>query len=448
MPDGPVKANHAAACERGAAMGITQQVTGAQRHRPALARCIRIDPDEFATEYWGRRPLLSRSGEPGAGSPDRDSPPDRYDDLITLDDVDELISRRGLRTPFVRMARDGKVLDPKRYTGPGGAGAQIADQALDERVLACFADGATLVLQGLHRLWPPLGDFARQLASDLGHPVGVNAYLTPANSQGFATHYDTHDVFALQVAGTKRWRIYPPVIPHPLPSQPWDTRTEEVSATAQGEPLLDVVLRPGDALYLPRGWLHAAQARDELSMHLTVGIFQVSRYDLAQALLSLVTERLADQPQLRQSLPLGAQSGDPQQIAGDVTTAIQGIRQALNQIDADAVAARMRQRIWPRTRPEPLRPLAQATALRSVSGHTRVAPRGHLLWHLVERDDTVRLQVFDRTITFPARCAAALRYVLTAPVTQVGELPGLDPEDQVALAARLLREAIVIPVDP
>ena len=80
-------------------------------------------------------------------------------------------------------------------------------------MLELFADGHTVVLQGLHRLWPPLIEFAGALTTDLGHPVQVNAYITPASSQGFSAHYDVHDVFVLQVAGEKRWRIHEPVHP-------------------------------------------------------------------------------------------------------------------------------------------------------------------------------------------------------------------------------------------
>ena len=61
-----------------------------------------------------------------------------------LDTVDELLSRRGLRTPFLRVAKDGKVVDASRFTRSGGAGAEIADQLADDKLLGLFVDGSTL----------------------------------------------------------------------------------------------------------------------------------------------------------------------------------------------------------------------------------------------------------------------------------------------------------------
>jgi hypothetical protein len=401
-----------------------------------------VTPDEFATAYWGRRPLLSRAGESrsGAGAASK-----LFDDLMTVADVDELVSRRGLRTPFLRMAQGGRVLNPRDYTGPGGAGAEVADQALDERVLAAFADGATLVLQGLHRVWPPVAEFARQLADDLGHPVGVNAYLTPPEDQGFTTHYDTHDVFVLQIAGSKRWQVHHPAVVDPLPSQPWAGRTEEITAAADGSPALDVVLEPGDTLYLPRGWPHSAQARQDLTMHLTIGVFPVTRYAVLEALLSLA----AEEPKLRRSLPLGVDPSDPDALAGELAEITRHLTGWLPAVDAGPVADRVRAKLWRQGRPAPIRPLAQAAALNSLGPGTRITPRGELRWQLTTSDpDVVSLHLFDRTVTFPASCGEAIRAVLAGRVDRVGDLPGLDPDSQVVLARRLLREAVVVSVEP
>ncbi|MDQ7906127.1 cupin domain-containing protein [Phytohabitans sp. ZYX-F-186] len=404
--------------------------------RPALARCVAVEPAKFAGAYWGRAPLLSRAAELAG--------PCGFHELLSPADADELLSRRGLRTPFLRVAKEGQVLPAARFTGGGGAGAEVADQVLDERVLALYADGATLVLQGLHRLWPPLVEFARELGGQLGQPLQVNAYLTPPASQGFATHYDTHDVFVLQVDGRKRWRVHEPVLPDPLERQPWGGHADEVSAVADGPPALDEVLAPGDALYLPRGWLHRAQAQDEASLHLTVGVKALTRYALVEALLELA----AEDPRLRATLPYGLDLADAEQVEPELTETVEALRDWLTTAGPAPVADKLRARVWPAARPAPIRPLAQARAIATLTPDDRVTVRAGLRWHLApDGDERVALRVFDRTLTLPAGCALALRALLYGGVTRVGDLPGLDSdEDRLVLTRRLLREAILTPV--
>ncbi|MFI6820941.1 cupin domain-containing protein [Micromonospora sp. NPDC050187] len=401
----------------------------------ALARCVAVEPAKFAAAHWGRIPLLSRADE----LPN----PAGFTDLFSPADADELLSRRGLRTPFLRIARDGQLVPAARWTGGGGAGAEIGDQVLDERVLEQYADGATLVLQGLHRTWPALIDLARDLGLAVGQPLQVNAYLTPPGNQGFATHYDTHDVFVLQVDGRKRWRIHPPVLPDPLERQPWGGRADEVTATAEGAAALDVVLAPGDALYLPRGWLHSAQAQESSSLHLTIGVRALTRYAMVEELLALA----AEDPRLRATLPFGVDVADPDAIEPELTETVEALRDWLLRADPAAVAGRLRQRAWPAARPAPIRPLAQAAAIRELTVESTLTVRPGLRWQLVpEGPERVALRVFDRTVSLPAQCAEAVRALLTGAVGRVGDLPGLDDDaDRLVLTRRLLREAILVP---
>ena len=215
----------------------------AQRGGTALTRCVACSAEVFAEENWGRAPRLSRAADLGSD----------FTDLLTTAAVDGLVSERGLRTPFLRMAKDGAVQPAASFTRSGGAGAGITDQAADDKVLAAIADGSTLVLQGLHRTWPPLVDFGSRLADELGHPVQINAYITPPQNQGFAPHHDVHDVFVLQVSGRKHWTVHRPVVEDPLDSQSFNRYTGEIAERIGDAALIDTALEPGDALYLPRG---------------------------------------------------------------------------------------------------------------------------------------------------------------------------------------------------
>ncbi|GIE77236.1 hypothetical protein Aph02nite_31860 [Actinoplanes philippinensis] len=408
--------------------------TTQNRPATALSRVISVAADEFAATHWGREPLLSRAADLGG--------PDGFTGLLSPPAVDELLSRRGLRTPFVRVARQGKVLPGGRYTGGGGVGAEISDQVLDEQIMRLYADGATVVLQGLHRLWPPLIDFAGRLGADLRRPLQINAYLTPPSSQGFSTHYDTHDVFVLQVDGTKQWHIHPPVLPDPLERQPWGGRADEVAATAQGEPALDVVLAPGDALYLPRGWLHSARALGGRSLHLTVGIRGLTRYALVEELLTLA---MAD-PRLRATLPYGFDPTDPDAVSGELAETVDALRSWLTTVEPAQLADRLRQRSWPASRPAPLSPLAQLDFADALGPSSAVTVRPGLPWRLGRQPDgQVTLQSTDRSLTFPGFCEPALRLVLDGAPHRVGDLPLDDDADRLVLIRRLLTEGVLVP---
>lgn len=407
-----------------------------------------VDPEVFAEQHWSRRPLLTSAAELGSASPTRTGPAD-FSDLLTLADVDELLSVRGLRTPFLRIARNGEVVDPKRFTGSGGAGAEVADQVSSDSVLRLFSEGSTVVLQGLHRLWPPLIAFADQLAADLGHPTQVNAYITPPSSQGFSPHYDVHDVFVLQVAGEKHWTIHEPVLTDPLRTQPWGERAAAVAARAEQEPVIDAVLRPGDALYLPRGYLHSARALGEISAHLTIGVHSVTRWGAVESALDLVRTLATDDPALRTSLPLGVDLSAPGTTADDVAAVLAGLHAALDRVDPAEVADRLRSRTWAQVRPEPVAPLAQSTAAAALTPDTVLRLRPRLRVQLREvvgdgPDAEVVLVTGRQHRRFPAAQRPALAELLAVGELKVADLPGLSADEQRELARRLVVESVAV----
>ena len=410
---------------------MTGSSSGGGSAGSALARCVGCTAAEFAQQHWGRAPRLSRAAELAGG----------FDDLLDAAAVDELASRRGLRTPFLRMAKDGTVLPAARFTRGGGAGASIADQAADDRILAALADGATLVLQALHRTWPPLVEFGSALAGELGHPVQINAYITPPQNQGFAPHYDVHDVFVLQVSGRKRWTIHAPAVPDPLDNQPWEQHREAVDARAAEQPLLETVLEPGDALYLPRGTIHAAQAQGETSVHLTVGVHPITRYQLVRHLL----DAAQDDPELRASLPAGVDLADPEVLAVHLAETVARLQQHVGEIGVGRIADAVAKNLMQRTRPEPIGPLAQLAAADALHSDSPLRSRAGQRVRVEESPEQLALVLLDRRVTLPAATGDAVKVLLSGIAVTPAELPGLGADEQLVLARRLLREGLIVP---
>jgi hypothetical protein len=346
--------------------------TGATSHdvapvRPALRRLV-VDPVGFAADTWGRAPLLTRAA---------DLPQD-FADLFGETAVDDLVSTHGLRTPFLRVAKDGNTLPARSFTSGGGVGAGIADQVDDTRLTSLFADGATLVLQALHRTWPPVVAFAQQLVADLGHPVQVNAYVTPPQSRGFDDHYDVHDVFVLQVSGAKRWRIHAPVHEAPLRDQPWTDRRDAVRAEAERPCLIDEVLEPGDVLYLPRGTLHAATALGDVSTHLTFGVHTWHRHHLAEEVVAAALATVADDPDVRTSLPLGVDVADPHDLHAHAELVRDRLLSAVRDVPTEVLAAALGRRDDSAGRAAPVGPLAQLRLGQGLTDDTALVLRDHL----------------------------------------------------------------------
>ncbi|MFF1634814.1 cupin domain-containing protein [Leifsonia sp. NPDC058248] len=405
--------------------------------RSALSRCVAIDTASFASEYWATRPLLTPAAELGQD----------FSDLFSRDDVDELVSARALRTPFVRMAEEGAVLPPSRFTAPGGFGAEVGDQVSSEKVLAEFADGATLVLQGLHRTWPPIAEFTRRLAAELGHPCQVNAYITPASSRGFDPHYDVHDVFVLQVHGEKHWTIHEPVHPDPLRDQPWSDHRAAVAERAAGTPAIDATFGPGDALYLPRGWIHSATALGGISIHLTIGVAAYTRHDIVQEAVA----RAADAASLRASLPLGFDPADTEALRPIVEATIADLLAVLGGQEQDttaAVAHRLEARRRADTPPEPVRPLATVDAADALdpegASGVRVALRAGLRPRITADDSSVTVRLADKSVSLPIAARAAIERIATGEPVTVSDLPDLDVGSAVVVARRLLREGVLV----
>ncbi|MBK3559956.1 cupin-like domain-containing protein [Streptomyces sp. MBT56] len=387
------------------------------------SRLTGLGREEFARDVWGRTASLTR------GASD-------FSDVFSPSAVDELISRRGLRTPFLRVAKDGATLPSSSFTAPAGVGATVTDQLDDTALWRAFADGATLVLQALHRTWEPVADLVSGLSTELGHPVQANAYVTPPQNRGFDAHYDVHDVFVLQIEGAKRWVIHEPVLPDPLRDQPWtDHRAAVADRAAHGTPHLDTMLRPGDVLYLPRGWLHSAQAQGEVSIHLTLGVHAWTRYALAEHLTRAALAALGEDPSMRRSLPLAGPEGPGGADGTDGVLDL--VRERLLAAVAEADPAPLFHRARrSQARPAPLGPVAQLTALSGLATTSPVRLRKAL----EPRLEGTRLFTRVGYLDFPEADLLPVARLLDGRVRTAGDL-GL------ALAGRLLRAGVLVPAD-
>jgi ribosomal protein L16 Arg81 hydroxylase len=135
--------------------------------------------------------------------------------------------------------------------------------------------GATLQLNWLERH----SIEAKRLCLEVGRFAGThttgNAYLSFSGDGTFGKHWDTHDVFAIQLIGKKRWRVFPPTFPLPLTFQTHD----RIGHQCPAEHALEVLMEEGDMLYLPRGWWHHVIPLQAGSFHFSVGCYSATVFD-------------------------------------------------------------------------------------------------------------------------------------------------------------------------
>jgi lysine-specific demethylase/histidyl-hydroxylase NO66 len=401
--------------------------TASTSSNPAIERCAG-DPAAFVRDHWAKAPLLRR----GAG-------PDGFDDLLSLDDVDRILATTSPRTPAFRMVKDGKPLPASAYTKSGRMGSvPLADLADPGKIFDQFHAGATIVLQSLQRYWPPLTELSRQLELFFTHPVQVNAYLTPPASRGLGVHHDTHDVFVLQVHGRKLWQVWDAAVPFPLAHQKQLPPGAESPTEA---PQVDAELAPGDCLYVPRGFRHAARTAETASLHLTVGMLTRNWNDLLREVVELATE----EAWFRESLPVGF-ANDPATLEGSLADRVEELRRFLDKVDLAKVADRAGRRFWA-NRPPPLEGQLRALlSLDELDDVTVVRRRPGAAARLRVAGGRLELLLGDRTLTMPATLEPAVRQVLDGDELTPGELAGhLDGPSRLVLVRRLVREGLLQP---
>jgi hypothetical protein len=376
-----------------------------------LRRCTG-ETEVFLDGTWGARAAVHPGVEP-----------EGFQDLLTLDDVDRILTTTSLRTPSFRLVKAGEQIPESSYTRAGRTGSKpVSGMADPARIAELFDDGATIVLQGLHRNWEPVAAFTRALELQLGHPCQVNAYITPPGSQGLALHADPHDVFVLQAFGRKHWEV------HVAPGE----RTRDP---------LDADLGPGDCIYMPMGTPHAATTGDGLSGHLTVGVHVVRWSDV----LADVWRSLTEDPTYEEAIPVGWTAGRAR-FADLLRQRLAALGTVLNDIDADAVTEARIQRFLS-TRAQLLRGvLVQGQALDAIRDDTVLTVRPGAVCELRRDGDRLTVLLGDRRLDMPGWLEPAMRVVGSSDRFAVRDLtPSIvDAESRLVLVRRLTREGLLL----
>ncbi len=250
-----------------------------------------ISPEEFFAHAYGRLAVHI----PGT--------PQKLAGIFSWRAFSDLLNQSTLWSDQnMKMVLDGHDIEPREFCVPGrtrqGNQAMLPDF---RRVEEYLRRGATVVLDMMERLSPAVAAVSASLEAVSGSPVNCNAYCSWRSRQGFSSHFDSSDVFVLHFEGEKIWRLYEGRYEHPLDGTPYcySGLPPHEHARAKGRVLKEVVLSPGDVLYVPRGQYHDALAASEAALHLSFGITPRTGHDF----LTLLLRSLPADPLFRAALP-------------------------------------------------------------------------------------------------------------------------------------------------
>lgn len=371
----------------------------------------------FLDHHWERLPLhvSGRADDPRAS-------------LVTLEGVDAMLTARASRHPDVTIVNARDPVEPPDYSDDDG----LVDPV---RVAKLFAAGATIIVNNLDQLAPHVRDLLGRLESELGIHAQANLYLTPGGAQGFAAHFDSHDVLLVQCVGRKQWRLYDS--PRGLPMRGERFNPAETKA---GELSTELLLQAGDVLYIPRGLMHDAVAVDDgPSMHVTVGLHP---FRWSEVLLEALAVQALRDPDLRAGVPLGALRSD----AGDdeLRAAMQQrVDRALTAVRWDDVRDRLHEQ-FDREHKEHLTGLVSG-AIAPITADTAFERRPGARAEVDEEEDGAVLTVNGRSTRWPLAIAPILAATIkrrgTFRMADLGD--ELDDKGKVTMLRRLLLEGAV-----
>lgn len=346
--------------------------------------------------------------------------PHRYEELLSIREIDDIISSTELHIDQIQITQADKRLSPADYSYESG---MVDRGAIARR----YQMGATIILPQLHTRHARLGQLCRRLEHDLSAQIQTNIYLTPPNSQGFRTHYDNHDVFVVQVEGEKLWRIYNKPVDTPYRGEGFEPGQFEV-----GELQNEFVLKAGECAYVPRGLMHdASTSGDHPSLHVTVGVIVRTWADL---MLEAVSEVAVKNPLFRRSLPPGFARPD-----FDRSIAEAGFAERLEALGKEASldgAFELFVDSFIRTRSIDMSGAVTAPAF-SISAEDRFRARPYSQRRLAEDDGKPVIVAPGGEVNFEAGEDAALERALSGEAFTRTDLPGVSDEAALELMQKL-----------
>ena len=243
----------------------------------------------FYRDHLGKTPLHVEGGA------------DKFKSIMSWETLTALVNQAGIWTSAsLLLVLDREPVAPAKYCFPGVTREGRQGLLVDlDKVGEFLKRGATIVLNDMETLTSELSAVAAALENGPGGMVQGNLYCSRKERQGFASHFDTHDVYAVHIAGEKTWRIYQRHFDSPINHPAFKTLGQAFHESHKGAISQEVTLEPGDLLYIPRGYYHDAVALTPGTIHIAFQVVPMIGLDVVTQLF----ERAVHDVLFRKSMP-------------------------------------------------------------------------------------------------------------------------------------------------
>ncbi|MDC5008228.1 cupin domain-containing protein [Acinetobacter baumannii] len=197
---------------------------------------------------------------------------------ITWSDINDILGRCDASSRDFRVSfPDGNVAKDQYIESYSNIGF-FKQRIVKPKFYDFLKKGATVVANNIFNE-PIFNNYAKEIAKFTGRQTLTSTYIAFGEKDSYREHWDTRDVFAVQVIGRKRWLIYEPSLELPIYMQ--QSRDFENEFPCPDKPYMDIILEEGDILYMPRGWWHNPSPLGEPTVHLAIGTFPAFAIDYA-----------------------------------------------------------------------------------------------------------------------------------------------------------------------
>lgn len=226
---------------------------------------FKISAVEFKRDFQERQPLVIKDAVNTA--------------KISWSAINDIVSRCDPQSENFRVTSPMGNIPKERYVQTYFHVGDVRRKLNKPALYELMRGGATLVANHIYDE-PEFNDYAKDVAQFTGRQTVTSAYVAFGKTDSYREHWDSRDVFALQLKGRKRWVVYEPSFNAPLYMH--QSKFIEEKYPCPSEPCLDFVLEEGDVFYIPRGWWHNVTPLAEPTVHLAIGTFPAFAIDYAK----------------------------------------------------------------------------------------------------------------------------------------------------------------------